>query len=101
MIVNIFYYDQNQRSVDMDTNFVNTGVHVHVTDMDVDMVMNMNFSIKRGHGHGYGHVHGKYECWWKRWFICGIILLSYIFDKFSSNIFDKTNLKSVIVNLKT
>ena len=27
----------HQRSVDMDTNFVDTGVHVHVTDMDVDM----------------------------------------------------------------
>ena len=87
----------------MDTNFVDTGVHVHVTDMDVDMdtrffknrdmdvdmVMDMNFSTKRGHG----QVHDKYEWWWKHGFICGIILLSYIFDKFSSNIFDKTNLK--------
>ena len=30
----IFY---GQRSVDMDTKKMDTGVHVHVTDMDVDM----------------------------------------------------------------
>ena len=27
----------HQRSVDMDTNLMDTGVHVHVTDMDVDL----------------------------------------------------------------
>ena len=35
---------------------------------------------------GHSHGHGKYEWWSKYGFICGIILLSYIFDKFSSNI---------------
>ena len=30
-------YRWRQRSVDMDTNLMDTGVHVHVTDMDVDM----------------------------------------------------------------
>ena len=77
------FFKNRDMDVDMDTRFLKS------RDMDVDM--DMNFSIKRGHGHG--HVHGKYEWWWKHGFICGIILLSYIFDKFSSNIFDKTNLK--------
>ena len=31
------FYATYQRSVDMDTNLMDTGVHVHVTDMDVDM----------------------------------------------------------------
>ena len=62
--------------VDMDTRFLK--------NRDTDMVMETNFSIKPGHGQGHGH--GKYEWWSKYGFICGIILVSYIFDKFSSNI---------------